>query len=95
MKLAPLLVRQKVIIATVLTCIIIVMLATLSYINAADRVGRDYLAPEVTRSFADVFQLQYSQQPNNTAALQALANTLVKHFQIQEIALYNLSLIHI
>ena len=89
MKLSALLVRQKIIIATVLTCIMIMLLATLSYINAADRVGRDHLAPEVTRSFADVFQLQYSQQPSNTEGLQALANTLVKHFQIQEIAIYN------
>ena len=50
MKLSALLVRQKIIIATVLTCIMIMLLATLSYINAADRVGRDHLAPEVTRS---------------------------------------------
>ncbi len=83
------LVRQKVITATIITCIFIVILATASYIIAADRVGREQLGPEISRSFADIFQLQVLQHPEDTLALQALANSMVQHYQIQEIALYN------
>ncbi len=83
------LVRQKVITATITTCIFIIILATVSYIMAADRVGREQLAPEISRSFADIFQLQLLQHPEDILALQALANSIVQHYQIQEIALYN------
>jgi signal transduction histidine kinase len=84
-----LLVRQKVIIATIITCIFITLLATIAYILAADRVGREQLAPEISRSYSDIFQLQLLQNPNNILALQTLANSMVQHYQIKEIALYN------
>jgi PAS domain S-box-containing protein len=84
-----LLVRQKVITATILTCIFITILATLSYIIAADRVGREQLAPELSRSYADIFQLQLLQNSDDILALQILANSMVQHYQIKEIALYN------
>jgi PAS domain S-box-containing protein len=84
-----LLVRQKVITATIFTCIIIVILATAAYILAADRIGRDQLAPQVSKSFADIFQIQLYQNPDDIFALQTLANSMVQHYQIQEIAFYN------
>lgn len=84
-----LLVRQKVITATILTCIFIMILATLSYILAADRVGREQLAPELSRSYAEIFQLQLLQNSDDILALQTLANSMVQHYQIKEIALYN------
>ena len=65
------------------------LLATVSYIIAADRVGREQLAPEISRSYSDIFQLQLLQNPNDLLALQALANSMVQHYQIKEIALYN------
>ena len=65
------------------------LLATVSYIIAADRVGREQLAPEISRSYSDIFQLQLLQKPNDILALQALANSMVQHYQIKEIALYN------
>ena len=83
------LVRQKVITATIITCTFITILATISYILAADRVGREQLAPELSRSFADIFQLQLLQKSNDILTLQALANSMVQHYQIKEIALYN------
>jgi len=84
-----LLVRQKVITATIITCIFITLLATISYIIAADRVGREQLAPEISRAYSDIFQLQLLQNPNDILALQTLANSMVQHYQIKEIALYN------
>jgi PAS domain S-box-containing protein len=84
-----LLVRQKVITATIISCIFIVALATIAYIMAADRVGREQLAPQISRSFADIFQVQLQQDPDNITALQAMANSMVKHYQVQEIAFYN------
>jgi PAS domain S-box-containing protein len=86
-----LLVRQKVIIATIFTCILIVILATAAYILAADRIGREQLSPQISRSFADIFQIQLHQNPNDTLALQSLANSMVQHYKIQEIAFYNVN----
>ncbi|MFT7409934.1 MAG: PAS domain S-box-containing protein [Oleispira sp.] len=83
------LVRQKVITATIFTCVIIVILATTAYILAADRIGRDQLAPQVSKSFADIFQIQLYQNPDDIFALQTLANSMIQHYQIQEIAFYN------
>lgn len=83
------LVRQKVITATTLTCIFIVLLATVAYILAADRVGREHLVPKTNRAFANIFQIQLLQNPEDILALQALANSMVQHDHIQEIAFYN------
>jgi PAS domain S-box-containing protein len=83
------LVRQKVITATIFTCIFIVILATTAYILAADRIGREQLAPQISRSFADIFQIQLQQNSDDIFTLQALANSMVQHYQIQEIAFYN------
>ena len=83
------LIRQKVITATIFTCIFIVILATAAYILAADRIGREQLAPQISRSFADIFQLQLQQNSNDILELQALANSMVQHYQVQEIAFYN------
>ncbi|CCK77146.1 Sensor protein [Oleispira antarctica RB-8] len=83
------LIRQKVITATIFTCIFIVILATTAYILAADRIGREQLAPQISRSFADIFQLQLQQNPDDILALKAIANSMVQHYQIQEIAFYN------
>lgn len=83
------LVRQKVITATIITCIFITCLATISYFFAADRIGREQLAPELSRSFADIIQLQFQRDPSDLLALQALANSMVQHQLIQEMAFYN------
>ncbi len=85
------LVRQKVITATIITCIVIVILATVSYITAADRIGREQLGPEISRSYAEIFQLQLQQNPDDISSLQALANSMARHYLIQEIALYNIN----
>jgi PAS domain S-box-containing protein len=84
-----LLVRQKVITATISTCITIVILATAAYILAADRIGREQLSPKISRSFADIFQIQMHQNPDDIFALQTLANSMVQHYHVQEIAFYN------
>jgi len=84
-----LLVRQKVITATIITCISIVILAIVAYILAADRIGREQLAPKLSRSFADILQIQLQQNPDDILALQVLANSMVQHYQVQEIAFYN------
>jgi PAS domain S-box-containing protein len=89
MRMFNLLVRQKVITATILTCVLIIILATVAYTLAANRIGREQLAPQISRSFADIFQIQLQQNSNDTMALQALANSMVQHYQIQEIAFYN------
>lgn len=83
------LIRQKVITATVITCILIVILSTTAYITAAERVGREQLGPEISRSFADIIQLKLAQDSENSQSLQAIANSIIKHYVIQEIALYN------
>jgi PAS domain S-box-containing protein len=83
------LVRQKVITATIITCISIVILAITAYILAADRVGREQLAPKLSRSFADILQIQLQQHPDDILALQVFANSMVQHYQVKEIALYN------
>lgn len=83
------LIRQKIITATLITCIFITLLAVFSYIAAADRVGREQLAPEISRAYADIFQLQVLQGPGDTLALKALASSMVQHYQVKEIALYN------
>ena len=85
-----LLIRQKVITATIISCILIVILATTAYILAADRVGREYISPKISKSFADIFQLQLQQDPENIFALQSLSNSMVQHYKVQEIAFYNI-----
>lgn len=65
------------------------IIATATYILAAERIGREHIAPEVSRSFSDIFQLQLQKNPDDIATIQTLANSMVQHFQIQEIALYN------
>ncbi len=89
MKANNLLVRQKVITATIVTCILIVILSTTAYITAAERVGREQLGPEISRSFADIIQLKILKDPGDSQSLQALANSISQHYVIQEIALYN------
>ena len=86
-----LLIRQKVITATIISCIFIVILATTAYLLAADRVGREFISPKISESFADIFQLQLQQDPENIFALKTLANSMVQHYKVQEIAFYNIN----
>jgi PAS domain S-box-containing protein len=60
-----------------------------AYILAADRIGREHLVPKTSRAFANIFQIQLLQNPEDLLALQALANSMVQHDHIQEIAFYN------
>lgn len=83
------LVRQKVITATIVTSIAIILLAVTAYILSADRVGREQLAPEISRVLADIFHLQLQHSPDDLLALKALSKSMTQHYQIQEVALYN------
>ena len=85
------LIRQKVITATIISCILIVIFATTAYILAADRIGREFISPKISESFADIFQLQLQQDPENIFALKTLANTMIQNYKIQEIAFYNIN----
>lgn len=83
------LVRQKIIAATAFTCTAIVLLATIAYITAADRVGREQLAPAVSGVFASIFHQQLQLTENNITSLKSLTNQMVQHYQVQEVAVYN------
>lgn len=83
------LVRQKIITATAMTCIAIVLIATLAYIIAADRVGKEQLAPQMSRLFANLISQQLQTDSASIEDLKAFTSQLVNHYQIQEIALYN------
>lgn len=83
------LVRQKIIAATAMTCIAIIMIATLAYIIAADRVGKEQLAPQMSRLFANLINQQLQTDHASIEDLKAFTSQLVNHYQIQEIALYN------
>ncbi|UXD88449.1 two-component system sensor histidine kinase NtrB [Thalassolituus hydrocarboniclasticus] len=84
-----LLARQKTMLATVTVCALIIILTTLAYIAAADRVGREQLAPEISDAFADILQIQLTHNITDLPTLQSMLERFTRHFQIREAALYN------
>ena len=84
-----LLTRQKTMLATVLVCSFITLLSTLAYVLAADRIGRDYLAPQISDVFAGVLQVQLTQGTMDLSALQASLEAFCSHYQVAEAAVYN------
>lgn len=84
-----LLARQKAMLATVTVCALIIILTTLAYIAAADRVGREQLAPQISDAFADILQIQLTHDITDLPTLQSMLERFTRHFQIREAALYN------
>ena len=96
------LVRQKIISATLATAIGIIALTLAAYIFAADRVGRNQLVPELNSVYSELIQKHISTFTSDTASdhrkdssqhlntLASLINSMSQHFQIQEIAFYNI-----
>ena len=84
-----LLTRQKTMLATVVVCSLIICISTLAYVFAADRVGREYLAPLVSDSFAGLLQIQFTHNEPEQAELQAALEIFCNHYQVMEAALYN------
>jgi len=82
-----LLARQKTMLATVTVCALIIILTTLAYIAAADRVGREQLAPEISDAFADILQIQLTHNITDLPTLQSMLERFTRHFQIREAAL--------
>jgi len=80
--------RQKAMLATVAVASLIIIVTTLAYIAAADRVGREHLAPEISRTFADLLQVEMSQQADEMT-LRSLLQRITQHYQISEAGLYN------
>ena len=93
--------RQKAMLATLVICGLIIALTTVAYILAAERVGREQLAPEISRTFADLLQAQVMQNEIKDVAkerkneevqlhkLQSLMHRMTQHYQVSEMALYN------
>lgn len=84
-----LLTRQKTMLATVLVCSLITLISMGAYIGAADRVGRTYLAPDISDTFAGLLQIQLTNGAMNLAALQASLEEFCNHYQVAEAAIYN------
>ncbi|WP_430460009.1 two-component system sensor histidine kinase NtrB [Thalassolituus sp. LLYu03] len=81
--------RQKTMLATVLVCSLITLVSTLAYVFAADRVGRQHLAPMISDTFASLLQLQLTHGAMDLAALQSALETFCDHYQVAEAAVYN------
>ena len=83
------LVRQKVITATAITCAAIVLIATSAYIFAVDRIGKEQLAPQISHLFSSLISQQLQNDNISLSQLKIFTNQLVNHYQVQEIAIYN------
>ncbi|WP_420591898.1 two-component system sensor histidine kinase NtrB [Bacterioplanoides sp.] len=80
--------RQKAMLATVVAISLIITLTTVAYIAAADRVGREHLAPQISQAFADLIQIELTQQRDDMV-LRSVIERMTQHYQISEVALYN------
>ena len=59
-----LLTRQKIMLSTVAVCALIIVISTLAYILAAERVGREHLAPMLNDTLAGLIQIQPEAHPH-------------------------------
>lgn len=81
--------RQKAMLATVLVCLAVIIISTMAYIVAAERVGRDRLAPDISRVFSELLQTELANQNDDLFTVQSMMNRMAQHYQIRELALYN------
>ncbi len=80
--------RQKAMLATIVAISLIITVTTVAYIAAADRVGREHLAPQISQAFADLIQIELTQQRDDLV-LRSVIERMTQHYQISEVALYN------
>ncbi|MEK9766629.1 MAG: hypothetical protein VW274_09125, partial [Thalassolituus sp.] len=83
--------RQKSMLATLLVCAGVILIATLAYIAAADRVGRQNVGPELSYMLAKITEAQLASAPDDLHPLQSILFQMTQHYQIQEVAIYNAS----
>jgi len=81
--------RQKAMLAMVLVSLAIIMVATLAYIVAAERVGREHVAPDLSNTMAQIVEAQLAANPDQLHSIQSTLYHMAQHYQIQEAALYN------
>ena len=84
-----LLTRQKIMLSTVAVCALIIVISTLAYILAAERVGREHLSPMLTDTLAGLIQIQLKSSDASRESLQASLDQIIRHYQIGEAAIYN------
>ncbi|MAD47053.1 MAG: hypothetical protein CMI02_12470 [Oceanospirillaceae bacterium] len=84
-----LLIRQKIMLTTVAVCALIILITTLAYILAAERVGREHLVPVLNDTVAGLIQTQLKASPSDPDAIQTSLDQVIHHYQIREAALYN------
>ncbi len=81
--------RQKSMLATVLVCSGVILIATLAYIIAAERIGREHLAPDISNTLANIVGAQLVASPDGLQAVQSSLYHMAQHYQINEAALYS------
>lgn len=81
--------RQKAMLATVLVCMVVIIISAMAYVVAAERVGREHLAPDISRVFSELLQIEIATQNDDAFTLQSMMHRMVQHYQIQELALYD------
>ena len=81
--------RQKAMLAMVSVCTLIIVLSTMAYMMAAERIGREHLAPEISRIFSDMLQTTLSHHEDDLPLMQSMLHRVTQHYQIPEAALYN------
>lgn len=81
--------RQKSMLATVLVCVGIVAFSALAYVMAAERVGREHLAPDISQVFSELLQTEIAQENDDLFTLQSMMHRMVQHYQVREIAIYD------
>jgi len=81
--------RQKSMLAMVMVCSGIILVATLAYVIAAERIGREHLAPDLSRTMGHIIEAQMAASPGKLQAVQTTLYHMAQHYQIQEAALYN------
>ena len=81
--------RQKAMFATILVCLGVIIISAMAYVVAAERIGREQLAPDISRVFSEVLQTEISNQDDDLFTLQSMMHRMVQHYQIRELALYD------
>ena len=81
--------RQKAMFATILVCLGVIIISAMAYVVAAERIGREHLAPDISRVFSEVLQTEISNQDDDLFTLQSMMHRMVQHYQIRELALYD------
>jgi PAS domain S-box-containing protein len=82
-----LLARQKAMAAVITTVILILFLAATAYVATADRIGRNYLVPEINQLLIETLTIQLNRQPLDLMAVKALLDSFAHHHQVDSIRL--------